>query len=121
MSLHGGSATISKLARMIMRDGKLHLSLRIIDDCVQHLRVGHGIQHPAAFMERAIEKAKPVVELRKYKVSGRALQIPASCRPARQTSLAVRFVRYVERGRARNARNARARAESGQRVGDVFY
>lgn len=95
MSLHGNSATISKLARIIMKDGKLHLSLRIIDSALQHLRQAHAIQHPARFAERAIERARPVVELRKYKVSGRALQIPTPCRPARQMSLALRFVRYV--------------------------
>lgn len=96
MSLHLENAVISKLARMIMKDGKLHRSLRIIDECFGHLRDAHGIHHPAAFTERALENAKPVVELRRYKVSGRALQVPAPCKPTRQASLATRFVRYVD-------------------------
>lgn len=95
MSLHLHNPSISKLARMIMKDGKMHCALRIIDDCFAHLRFMHGIQHPAAFAERAIENAKPIVELKRYRVSGRALQVPAPCKPARQASLATRFVRYV--------------------------
>lgn len=93
MSLHLRDPAIAKLARVIMKDGKMHASLRIIDTCFEHLRVAHNIQHPAAFTKRALRNARPVVELRKYKVSGRALQIPVPCRPARQESLAVRFVR----------------------------
>lgn len=84
---------------MIMKDGKMHCALRIIDDCFIHLRTVHNIDHPAQFALSALENAKPIVELRRHKVSGRSLQVPVPCKPHRQVSLATRFVRDAFRDR----------------------
>lgn len=107
MSLHLQNPVISKLARIIMKDGKMHCALRILDDCFVHLRSKHGVENPAEFTVRAIDIAKPVVELRKYKVSGRSLQVPTPCRPRRQESLAMRFLRDAFRDRKENGAGIR--------------
>lgn len=96
MSLHQFDPVIAKLTRMIMKDGKKHCALRILDDCFTLLRTKHSIQDPASFTRNAVELAKPVVEVRKYVVGGRTIHVPAPCRPNRQESLALRFIRYVD-------------------------
>eukprot|EP00171_Calliarthron_tuberculosum_P017635 IDg17635t1 len=102
MSLYVRDPMIGRLVRIIMQDGKKHSALRIVDDCFAILRQEHGVSSPAEFTRQAIEKAKPLVETRKYRASGRAIQVPAPCKPARQESLALRFLRCVksQRGRA---------------------
>lgn len=89
----------------------MHCALRIIDDCFIHLRTVHNVDHPAQFTVRALENAKPLVELRKYKVSGRALQVPIPCRPHRQVSLATRFVRDAFRERKEQGSSLRLASE----------
>ena len=95
MSLYVHDATISRLVRVIMRDGKKHEALRILDVCFAILRSDFLIEHPAAFSKWAIEKGKPLVEIRKYKFGERAGQVPVPCKPGRQESLAIRFIRYA--------------------------
>lgn len=94
-----------------MKDGKKHSALRIIDDALVHLRVKHNVADPVTFTKQAIDKAKPLVELRRYKASGRALQIPAPCSPARQESLATRFIRDAFRLRKERGSGLRLAAE----------
>lgn len=93
MSLHQFDPVISKLTRVIMKDGKKHAALRIIDTCFSVLRSDYNVADPAAFTRGAVEAAMPIVELRKYTVGGRTLQVPTPCRPHRQQSLALRFIR----------------------------
>lgn len=93
MSLHQFDPVISKLTRVIMKDGKKHAALRIIDDCFTVLRFQYNIVDPATFTRNAVDTAKPIVEVRKYTVGGRTLQVPTPCRPHRQQSLALRFIR----------------------------
>lgn len=76
-----------------MKDGKKFSALRILDKCFSLLREKYNIEDPASFTRNAIEIAKPVVEVRKHYVGGRAIQIPIPCRPHRQESLAIRFIR----------------------------
>lgn len=95
MSLYVRDPVIGRLIRIIMRDGKKHCAMRIVDDSFSVLRTQHGIANPFEFTKRAIENAKPLVETRKYRASGRAIHVPVPCKPARQESLALRFLRYV--------------------------
>lgn len=95
MSLYVRDAVVSRLVRAIMRDGKKHSALRIVDESLAILRKDFSVERPVDFLKRAVENAKPLVELKKMKASGRALQVPSPCQPGRQESLAMRFIRYV--------------------------
>lgn len=111
MSLHLHDKAISKLARMLMRDGKMHRALGIIDAAFAELRGRHQVEQPAAFAGRALRNARPVVETRRYKVSGRTLHIPVPCSARRQESLAARFVRDAVRERRERGAGLRLAAE----------
>lgn len=94
MSLYVRDPLFGRLVRIIMKDGKKHSALRIVDSAFNILRQEHGIERPSEFAREAIDNAKPLVETRKYRASGRAIQVPTPCRPERQESLALRHLRY---------------------------
>lgn len=95
MSAHLRDPVISRLVNIIMKHGKKHSALRIVDDCMWILKRDFGVAVPVEFVKRAIDHAKPLVELRRHKAGGRTLQVPAPCMPRRQEGLALRFIRLV--------------------------
>ena len=52
--------------------------------------------------EKALEKVKPLVEVRSRRVGGATYQVPVEVRPARQQSLSIRWI--LEATRKRNER-----------------
>ena len=52
-----------------------------------------------AVFKRALDQAKPVVEVRSRRVGGATYQVPSEVRPNRRTSLAMRWL--VQNARAR--------------------
>lgn len=93
MSGHLRDPVIKRLVNIIMKDGKKHAAISIVDKCFWILKNQMKVESPAEFTKRAIENAKPLVELKKYVMAGRTLQIPIPCRPDRQEGVALRFIR----------------------------
>lgn len=93
MSAHVRDPVIARLTSIIMRDGKKHSALRIIDEALWIVKTESGAPDALSFVKRAIDNAKPLVELRRHKAAGRNIQVPAPCRPRRQEGLALRFIR----------------------------
>jgi small subunit ribosomal protein S7 len=93
MSAHLRDPVIARLVNIVMKDGKKHAALRIVDDCLWIIKRDNAVQEPVEFVRRAIDNAKPLVELRRYKSGGRSLQVPTPCGPHRQEGLALRFIR----------------------------
>ncbi|KAK4534765.1 hypothetical protein CDCA_CDCA02G0790 [Cyanidium caldarium] len=108
MSLYTADKVISKLANVIMRDGKKSLAHRIIDEAFWILKREHNVSDPAAYTLEAIEMVRPVVELAPHRVGGRSLQVPRPLSPQRSMSLAIRFLRDAVRG-GRKERGAQRR------------
>lgn len=93
MSAHTRDPVIARLVNVIMKHGKKHAALKIVDDCLWILRREKNVVDPVTFVKRAIDNAKPLVELRKYKAGGRSIHVPAPCRSHRQEGLALRYIR----------------------------
>jgi ribosomal protein S7 len=93
MSAHLRDPVIARLTNIVMMHGKKHAALRIIDDCLWILKRDMAVAEPVEFVKRAIDNAKPLVELKRHKAAGRVIQVPAPCLPRRQEGLALRFVR----------------------------
>lgn len=95
MSAHLRDPLLARLTSVVMRDGKRHSALRIIDEALWVLKRDMNVAEPVEFVRRAVDNAKPLVELRRHKAAGRVIQVPTPCRPRRQEGLALRFIRYV--------------------------
>ena len=55
----------------------------------------HGVgkkQDPVAVLKKAIENAKPMVEVKSRRVGGATYQVPVEIRPERRLSLSIRWL-----------------------------
>jgi small subunit ribosomal protein S7 len=87
-----GSVLVTQLTARIMRDGKRSLAEGIIYDALAN--IGNRTQggDPISVLKRAVENVRPSVEVKSRRVGGATYQVPIEVRPARSTSLALRWL-----------------------------
>lgn len=84
-----------------MFDGKKSVSEKIIYAAFDRIEEKSGEKGIEVF-EKALERVKPLVEVRSRRVGGATYQVPVEVRPARQQSLSIRWL--LEATRKRNER-----------------
>ena len=84
-----------------MYDGKKSVAEKIIYAAFNKIEEKSGEKGIETF-EKALEKVKPLVEVRSRRVGGATYQVPVEVRPARQQSLSIRWI--LEATRKRNER-----------------
>ena len=85
----------------MMLDGKKSVSEKIIYAAFDKIEEKSGEKGIEIF-EKALERVKPLVEVRSRRVGGATYQVPVEVRPARQQSLCIRWL--LEATRKRNER-----------------
>ena len=87
-----GSTVVTQLIARIMRDGKRSIAEGIVYDALAN--IGNRTQgaDPISVLKRAIENVKPALEVKSRRVGGATYQVPIEVRPARSTSLALRWL-----------------------------
>jgi small subunit ribosomal protein S7 len=93
-----GDRMVTKFMSSMMRDGKRGLTEGILYGALD-LVAERAKEDALAVFKRALEAAKPVVEVRSRRVGGATYQVPVEVRPPRRTSLAMRWL--VQNARAR--------------------
>ena len=86
------STVVTQLIARIMRDGKRSIAEGIVYDALAN--IGNRTQggDPISVLKRAIENVKPALEVKSRRVGGATYQVPIEVRPARSTSLALRWL-----------------------------
>jgi small subunit ribosomal protein S7 len=93
-----GDRMVTKFMCTMMHDGKRSLVEQILYGALE--LVGERAKEDAlAVFKRALDQAKPIVEVRPRRVGGATYQVPVEVRPQRRTSLAMRWL--VQNARAR--------------------
>ncbi len=93
-----GDRMVTKFMCMLMHGGKRSLVEGILYGALE--LVGERAKEDAlAVFKRALDQAKPIVEVRPRRVGGATYQVPVEVRPQRRTSLAMRWL--VQNARAR--------------------
>ncbi|HIV49540.1 30S ribosomal protein S7 [uncultured Helicobacter sp.] len=92
---------VTKFINKMMYDGKKSVSEKIIYAAFDKIEEKSGEKGIEIF-EKALEKVKPLVEVRSRRVGGATYQVPVEVRPARQQSLSIRWI--LEATRKRNER-----------------
>ncbi|WP_334086486.1 30S ribosomal protein S7 [Helicobacter typhlonius] len=92
---------VTKFINKMMLDGKKSVSERIIYAAFDKIEEKSGEKGIEVF-EKALERVKPLVEVRSRRVGGATYQVPVEVRPARQQSLSIRWL--LEATRKRNER-----------------
>jgi small subunit ribosomal protein S7 len=93
------SVLVQVMINKVMKDGKKSTAERIVYDAMD-LIAQRTKEEPRQVFEQALRNAMPVLEVRPRRVGGATYQIPLEVRPARQTSLAMRWVLGAARARS---------------------
>ncbi|TMB69498.1 MAG: 30S ribosomal protein S7 [Chloroflexi bacterium] len=104
------SVWVQTMINKIMKNGKKGVAERIVyralDDIGERTK-----EDPRAVFEKAMRNVMPVLEVRPRRVGGATYQIPLEVRPARQVSLAMRWLLGAARSRAGRPMSERLAAE----------
>ena len=90
---------VGKLISRVMRKGKRSLAERIVYAAIDHANQGLEIVDPLEIVVRAVENAKPRVEVKSRRVGGATYQVPLEVAPDRAESLAMRWIVSFARNR----------------------
>ncbi len=88
---------ITKFINSLMKDGKKSIATEIFYDALKLIEKKSEEKGIDVF-NAAIENIKPVMEVKSRRVGGATYQVPIEVRPARQQSLAIRWlITYARR------------------------
>jgi small subunit ribosomal protein S7 len=101
---------VAKFINSMMNQGKKSTAERILYDALD--LVGERAKEDAlGVFKRALDNLKPVVEVRSRRVGGATYQVPVEVRPARRSSLAMRWLVINARSRVEKSMAERLAGE----------
>lgn len=86
-----GSVLVSRLINKVMLDGKRSVAEDLVYGALEKASVKMKME-PDQFLEEAISKVRPALEIRSRRVGGANYLVPVPVSPARQDALAVRWL-----------------------------
>ena len=91
------SKLVSKFVNCIMLGGKKSVAQKLVYDAMDI--IGQKIKDapPLEVFETAVEKVKPLLEVRSKRVGGTNYQVPMQVNPKRRLSLSIRWIRQSVR------------------------
>src|SRR5216683_6521640 len=92
------STLVEKFICSMMWDGKKNTAQHIFYDSMDKMRERSG-DEPLKLFKKAVENAKPLLEVKTRRVGGANYQVPVEVNPDRRTSLAIRWIVSYARGR----------------------
>ena len=93
------SHLVAKLVSKVMRSGKRAFSERIVYAAIDRANEGGESVDPLEVLNRAVENAKPRVEVKSRRVGGATYQVPLEVPIERQEALAMRWLVNAARSR----------------------
>ena len=93
-----GSDLVTKFVNSMMWQGKKSTAEGIFYEALKRLETKGGDQ-PLKLFTKAVENAKPLLEVKSRRVGGANYQVPVEVSPDRRTSLAIRWLVAYSRGR----------------------
>ncbi|RBP62368.1 SSU ribosomal protein S7P [Brevibacterium sanguinis] len=85
------SPLVTQLINKILLDGKRSTAERIVYGALEGTREKNG-NDPVANLKKALDNIRPSLEVRSRRVGGATYQVPVDVRPARSTTLALRWL-----------------------------
>jgi small subunit ribosomal protein S7 len=99
-----GDRMVARFMNIIMYDGKKSTAEHIVYGAFDMIE-SKTRNDPMAMFRRALENARPRIEVKSRRVGGATYQVPVEVRPERATSLAMRWL--VLYARARDGKSMR--------------
>jgi len=86
------SLVVARLINTIMRSGKKSVAERIVYEAIERSREDSDSVDPLDTLHKALENAKPRLEVKSRRVGGATYQVPMEVSQMRQISLAMRWI-----------------------------
>jgi small subunit ribosomal protein S7 len=86
-----GSALVSQLVSKILWNGKKTVAQNIVYTAMEGTRTKTGVD-PVQTLKRALDNVRPSLEVKSRRVGGATYQVPVEVKPARATTLAMRWL-----------------------------
>jgi small subunit ribosomal protein S7 len=83
--------TVAKLINYIMRKGKKSVACKIVYGALDIIKEKKK-QNPVEFLEKAIQNASPVLEVRSKRIGGANYQVPVEVSKERRIALSLRWI-----------------------------
>ncbi|MHB8916134.1 MAG: 30S ribosomal protein S7 [Thiobacillus sp.] len=101
---------VSKFMNVVMSSGKKSVAERIVYGAFEQISKKSG-KDPVEVFGEALNKARPLVEVKSRRVGGANYQVPVEVRASRRTALAMRWLKDAARKRGEKSMDARLAGE----------
>lgn len=85
------SPLVSQLINKVLLDGKRSTAERIVYGALEGASAKANME-PVQLLKKALDNIRPALEVRSRRVGGATYQVPVDVRPARSTTLALRWL-----------------------------
>ncbi|NGX52127.1 MAG: 30S ribosomal protein S7 [Candidatus Anoxychlamydiales bacterium] len=86
------SFTVAKFINKVMLDGKKTIARKIVYEAIEGLAKKVNSDNPLETFEKALENAKPSLEIKSRRIGGATYQVPIEIAPERRETLATRWI-----------------------------
>ena len=86
------SPLLSKFINKVMLDGKKSLARKIVYNAIEKFAKKVNVDNPFEAFDRALENAKPTLEVKSRRIGGATYQVPIEIAPERRVALAMRWI-----------------------------
>src|ERR1043165_300155 len=86
------SPLVTRLVNTVMERGKKTVAQKIVYSAFDQIAAKNPSTNPLEVLQRAVDNAKPRLEVKARRVGGATYQVPLEVPPDRQFSLALRWV-----------------------------
>ena len=93
------SRSVQKFINMVMMKGKKSIAERIVYGALDLASQKASVNSPLELFQKALENARPLVEVKSRRVGGATYQVPVEVRSERGAFLAMRWLRDFSRAR----------------------
>jgi len=94
------SPLVAKFINCLMKDGKKSIAEKIFYEALNIIEKKNSEAPSLELFKKAVELAKPVLEVRSRRVGGATYQVPTEVRSERRQSLAFRWIINFARARS---------------------
>src|SRR6266581_7101671 len=104
------NALVTQLINKVLLNGKKNLAERTVYKALEVISE-RTANDPVITLKRAVENVRPMLEVKSRRVGGASYQVPIEVRPARGTTLALRWLVNYSRQRREHSMAERLVAE----------
>jgi small subunit ribosomal protein S7 len=104
------SKLVSKFICCIMRDGKKSTAEKIFYQALDIIQKKTN-ESPLEIFDKAVDRVRPLIEVKSRRVGGSTYQVPTEVRPSRRTALAIRWIINFSRNRSEKSMAAKLAGE----------